>query len=980
MKKTFASLATLGLIAVLVTSCGSTKPVSSNPFSQIDSSSENSRPSIPSDPSSLPSSSSESSSKSSETPKYTITWKNFDGAVLETDEDVLLGSTPTYDGLDPIRETTAQYTYLWTGWTPEVVPVSGNTEYTATFRQETNQYTVTWKNEDDQVLKTEQVFYGTTPEYTGETPTKEETVEHTYTFDKWSPEITPVDGDIVYTASYKEELRKYNIIWKNSDGSVLKTDEVPYGTVPAYDDEDPQQESTAQYAYAFAGWSPNVQSVTGDAEYTATYSADLRKYTITWTNQDGQVLEVDNDVLYGSAPEYNGEKPTKDSIRGVNYTFSGWSPDVELVTGDKTYVAEFNEEGFFSFEPINYEMENGFTLASINGAPWINANVKGELKKIKQPSLKDDYYTSINYDSIKRSQPGAFDACDSAVRDAFNAIYSGAAADITTNGDALKVAYDALANSNASKVSNYLSNLDINAYLSSKETFASKSGILALTPTDDGYEVDFNDGYFTMRYSSLPMSWTFDNMTTVAKNVLNLLVPAFNLGLSTSDIDNVRSREYSFVDQDYQRYYQYGFKTNSYTVGNIPWEPMQSALYDLGLESSTKIEIKKIYTTTLNSVYNTMLTREQVLLKNMIVTRLAFDYRFFAGINTYRSVNQYLTQLADYFSDEAYLYYGDDGSLLRGMLKSCFPILVEQAYIELQSTEEMKAEVAELIQDVLDEYMNLADTSWLGDTTKEKMKKKLSKMEYVACYSDAYKDFVRIGDDDIYSKTAFDVYRLYTNGEVTMAARKNIDTTGYFDYMHSYVVNAFYSPGTNSFVILNALTRVMLGNCVEEKLGMLATVIGHEITHAFDSSGANYDENGNYNNWWTSADKKEFNRRVDKLIAFYNQIALKKNFYVDGDTIDGEATADMGGIKVALMIAKKYDNFDYDKFFRAFAYLWCTYASDISGVESRASDAHPFNYLRVNVTLAQFDEFVETYDIKPGDGMYIPEEQRINVW
>ena len=239
MKKTFASLATLGLIAVLVTSCGSTKPVSSNPFSQIDSSSENSRLSIPSDPSSLPSSSSESSSKSSETPKYTITWKNFDGAVLETDEDVLLGSTPTYDGLDPIRETTAQYTYLWTGWTPEVATVSGNTEYTATFRQETNQYTVTWKNEDDQVLKTEQVFYGTTPEYTGETPTKEETVEHTYTFDKWSPEITPVEGDIVYTASYKEELRKYNIIWKNSDGSVLKTDEVPYGTVPAYDDEIP---------------------------------------------------------------------------------------------------------------------------------------------------------------------------------------------------------------------------------------------------------------------------------------------------------------------------------------------------------------------------------------------------------------------------------------------------------------------------------------------------------------------------------------------------------------------------------------------------------------------------------------------------------------------------------------------------------------------------------------------------------------------
>ena len=161
---------------------------------------------------------------------------------------------------------------------------------------------------------------------------------------------------------------------------------------------------------------------------------------------------------------------------------------------------------------------------------------------------------------------------------------------------------------------------------------------------------------------------------------------------------------------------------------------------------------------------------------------------------------------------------------------------------------------------------------------------------------------------------------------------------------------------------------------------MLAMVIGHEITHAFDSSGSQYDENGRQNDWWTAEDKTAFNSRVNKLIAFYNQIELKKNYTVDGDNVDGEATADLGGMKIALQLAKKVENFNYDKFFKAYAYMWVSTPVELSNVESRAADPHPFNYLRVNVVVSQFDEFVETYGIEPGDAMYVPEEQRIKIW
>ena len=113
---------------------------------------------------------------------------------------------------------------------------------------------------------------------------------------------------------------------------------------------------------------------------------------------------------------------------------------------------------------------------------------------------------------------------------------------------------------------------------------------------------------------------------------------------------------------------------------------------------------------------------------------------------------------------------------------------------------------------------------------------------------------------------------------------------------------------------------------------------------------------------------------------FYNKIKLTKTLKVNGSNVDGEATADMGGVKVTLMLAKKHENFNYDKYFRAYANLWLRAPISMDQVPGRAEDEHPFNYLRANVTLAQFDEFVETYNIQPGDGMYIPEDQRIKIW
>ncbi len=138
----------------------------------------------------------------------------------------------------------------------------------------------------------------------------------------------------------------YTITWLNEDGTeLLKEENVPAGTMPAYAATTaPTKQPDAQYTYTFAGWSPDIVAVTGDATYTATYTATPIQtgYTITWLNEDGSVLEKDENVAEGTIPTYDGATPTKTTATTQgNYVFTGWTPDIVAVTADATYTATF---------------------------------------------------------------------------------------------------------------------------------------------------------------------------------------------------------------------------------------------------------------------------------------------------------------------------------------------------------------------------------------------------------------------------------------------------------------------------------------------------------------------------------------------------------------------------------------------------------------------------------------------------------------
>ena len=289
-------------------------------------------------------------------PTYTVIWRNDDGTELETDRNVPHGTTPTYDGKPPTKPDDEQYTYIFKKWDPDIVEADRNAIYTATYTPTLREYTITWKQDDGDVIDTTMVTYGTTPTHTDAEKTAD--AEYTYTFAGWSPEVSAVSGEATYTATYTATLRKYTITWKQDDGSLIDTTTVAYGTTPTH--SDPAKAADAQYTYTFSGWSPEVSAVTGDATYTATYTTATKTYTVTWQDADGTILETDEDVPYDETPTYDGKTPTKAADPQYTYTFAGWSPEVATVSADVTYTATYS--GTLNTYTVTWQDADGTAL------------------------------------------------------------------------------------------------------------------------------------------------------------------------------------------------------------------------------------------------------------------------------------------------------------------------------------------------------------------------------------------------------------------------------------------------------------------------------------------------------------------------------------------------------------------------------------------------------------------------------------------
>ncbi|HEY7842412.1 MAG TPA: M13 family metallopeptidase, partial [Bradyrhizobium sp.] len=172
--------------------------------------------------------------------------------------------------------------------------------------------------------------------------------------------------------------------------------------------------------------------------------------------------------------------------------------------------------------------------------------------------------------------------------------------------------------------------------------------------------------------------------------------------------------------------------------------------------------------------------------------------------------------------------------------------------------------------------------------------------------------------------------------------------------------------------------------------GAIGTVIGHEISHAFDDQGSQFDGDGNLRNWWTRNDRERFEKQTHSLVAQYDAFTPLPGYHVNGALTLGENVADNAGLAIAVrayLLARKgcpapmIDGFSGEqRLFLSFAQIWHEKLRDAARIERLKVDPHSPGQFRANGTLRNQGSFMQAFDVKPGDAMYLPKEERISLW
>ncbi len=320
--------------------------------------------------------------------KYTVTFVNYDGTELQSGlvED---GATPAYAGETPAKSATAQYTYTFNGWTPDIVAATAAATYTATYSETVNKYTVTFVDSEDKTLKTEEVEYGksaTAPDvpfvdgyhftawdkafdnitadltvkaqyaintYTvtfidwDEKELKSENVEHGsaatapvdptregYTFTGWDKAFDVVKSDLTVTALYEEVATVYfTVTYYDWDMKVLGTEQVEEGHDAKGLETDPEREG-----YTFTGWSKSLTNITSDLSVQAQYEVAKVWYTVTYYDWDLTVLGTEK------VEEGHDAKGLETDPEREGYDFTGWSKPLTNITSDLSVQAQYEEK------------------------------------------------------------------------------------------------------------------------------------------------------------------------------------------------------------------------------------------------------------------------------------------------------------------------------------------------------------------------------------------------------------------------------------------------------------------------------------------------------------------------------------------------------------------------------------------------------------------------------------------------------------
>lgn len=318
-------------------------------------------------------------------------------------------------------------------------------------------------------------------------------------------------------------------------------------------------------------------------------------------------------------------------------------------------------------------------------------------------------------------------------------------------------------------------------------------------------------------------------------------------------------------------------------------------------------------------------------------------------------------------------------------------------YVEKKFPAEAKAKAQDMIKNVMLAFENRINRlPWMAKSTRENAIQKLRKMTVKIGYPDKWKDYSALTiKSPAEGGSFFSNMRAITRWEFKEdieKLNKPVDKTEWG--MAPQIVNAYFNPSYNEIVFPAGILQPPFYDYKADEAvnyGGIGAVIGHEISHGFDDSGARYNADGNLVNWWSDEDLEKFTSLGGALADQYSQLQPLPGIYVDGKFTLGENIGDLGGVNAAYdglqLHLKKNGNpglidgyTPEQRFFISWATIWRTKARDEAIKNQVKTDPHsPGNY-RAYVPLQNVDAFYDAFSIKPGDGMYIAPDKRVKIW
>ena len=283
--------------------------------------------------------------------------------------------------------------------------------------------------------------------------------------------------------------------------------------------------------------------------------------------------------------------------------------------------------------------------------------------------------------------------------------------------------------------------------------------------------------------------------------------------------------------------------------------------------------------------------------------------------------------------------------------------------------------------------------TWMSDTTKAAAHKKLDKFYVKIGYPNKWTDYSKLDIDPAKSfyENVLACREFAVKKVIDERAGKPVDRDEWL--MTPQTVNAYYNPTTNEICFPAGILQYPFFDPKADdafNYGAIGVVIGHEMTHGFDDQGRQYDADGNMKDWWTANDAKGFNERADLYADFFDAIEVLPGLHSNGRFTLGENLADHGGLQVAFnafenATAKKplrnLDGFTPEqRFFLAYAGVWGQNITDQEIRNRVKRDPHALGKWRVNGALPHVDAWYKAFNVKKGDKMYIPENERLQLW